>query len=267
MTTVDAPAEVAFADCQRLTESLLVRLARCSRARERLLLQQEVVLLNLGLADGIAMRYDGRGVDRDDLVQVGRMGLLKAVIRYRAELGAGFTAYASPTIAGEIKRYFRDHGWMVRPPRRLQELHNKLGRVEPDLQQQLRRAPSGDELARALQLKPGEYSDLLVARSGYRPLRLDALFHTESGWSLGDDLPEPSDPYHEVEQAELLRPALVRLTDRERLIVRLRFADDLTYEQMGHQLGVSPMQVSRLLTGILARLRDDLRTSEVVAIS
>jgi RNA polymerase sigma-B factor len=257
----DSRAETARHERQELTESILANLAGCRSVSERRRLQQEAVVLNLGLADGIAARYAGRGIDWDDLVQVGRVGLLKAVRGYRTGRGASFTAYATPTIAGEIKRYFRDYGWMVRPPRHLQELHTELGSVEPDLQQRLHRSPSAGELAGALGVKPTELSDALVARGGYHTLSLDAPTRTDSGLTLGDGLPDDTNPFEVVERAEWLRPALARLTDRERRIVRLRFVEGLTQEQMGAHLGVSQMQVSRLLAGILSRLRDDLGIS------
>jgi len=265
LTTVETGVDAAVRERQSLTESILSRLAHCRSVRERLRLQQEVVLLNLGLADSIAARYAGRGVDWDDLVQVGRVGLLKAVVGYHPSKGTGFPAYATPTIAGEIKRYFRDYGWMVRPPRRLQELHTELSSVEPDLQHRLHRAPSAGELASALGIEPRELSDALVARSGYSALSLDAPTRTDSGMSLGDGLPDDNDPYAAVERAEWLRPALAGLTDRERRIIRLRFVHGLTQEQIGRHLGVSQMQVSRLLGGILRRLRDDLGITDTAA--
>ena len=248
-----------------LTESLLARFARSRSVRERRRFKDEVVLLNLGLADNIAARYVGRGIEWDDLVQVGRVGLLKAVDGYRADKGAGFPAYASPTIAGEIKRYFRDFGWMVRPPRRLQELRNELRSVEPDLQQRLHRAPSAGELAGALGVEPGELSDALVARGGYTALSLDAPTRNDSGLSLGDGLPDHSDPYEVVERTESLRPALAGLTDRDRRIIELRFVDGLTQKEIGRHLAVSQMQVCRLLAGILGRLRDELEVSDDAA--
>lgn len=248
-----------------LTESLLARLADSRSVRERRRFKHEVVLLNLDLADNIAARYAGRGIEWDDLVQVGRVGLLKAVDGYRADKGSGFPAYASPTIAGEIKRYFRDCGWMVRPPRRLQELRNQLRSVEPDLQQRLHRAPSAGELAGALGIEPDELSDALAARSGYTALSLDAPTRADSGLPLGDGLPDDSDPYEVVERAEWLRPALAMLSDRDRRIIELRFVDGLTQEQIGRHLGVSQMQVCRLLAGILDRLRDDLGISDAEA--
>jgi RNA polymerase sigma-B factor len=263
--SIDASADASRYERQALTEALLASCARCPSLPERRRLQQKAVLINLVLADRIAVRYAGRGVDWDDLVQVARVGLLKAVVGYHAGKGAGFGAYASPTIAGEIKRYFRDYGWMVRPPRHLQEMHSQLHLIEPDLQQQLHRSPSAGELARALGVEPGELSDALMAAGGYTPLSLDAPTHADSGVSLGDGLPDDSDPYTEVERAEWLRPALARLTDRERRIIRLRFVDGLTQVQIGRHLGVSQMQVSRLLAGVLGRLRDDLEITDANA--
>ena len=265
LPTPSASGEASRRERQALTEAILASRACCPSPRERRRLQQEAVLLNLVLADGIAARYAGRGVEWDDLVQVARVGLLKAVVGYRAGKGAGFAAYASPTIAGEIKRYFRDYGWMVRPPRRLQEMHSQLHLVEPYLQQRLHRSPSADELARALGVEPGELSDALMAAGGYTALSLDAPSHADSGASLGDGLPDDGDPYNMVVRAEWLRPALARLTDRERRIIRLRFVDGLTQVQIGRHLGVSQMQVSRLLAGVLGRLRDDLETTDATA--
>ena len=248
-----------------LTESLLGRLARSRSVTERRRLQHEVVLLNLPLADGVARRYAGRGIEWDDLVQVGRVGLLKAVVGYQAGKGAGFPAYATPTIAGEIKRYFRDHAWMVRPPRRLQELHAEVSCIEPNLRQQLHRAPSAGELAGALGVETEELTDALVARSGYSALSLDAPTYTDSGLSLGEGLPDDNDGYAAVELAEWLRPALARLSERERRIIALRFVDGLSQEQIGRHLGVSQMHISRLLAGILGRLRDDLGITDAQA--
>lgn len=273
LTTPPNPASVAVQpggsrqERHALTESALIRLAGCHNDRERRDLQEHVVLLNLRLADGIAARYAGRGVDWDDLVQVARLGLLKAVIGYRAGAGPDFEAFAKPTIAGEIKRYFRDQGWVIRPPRRVQELNGRLRLVEPDLQQRLRRAPSPVEVARELGIETRELSEAVVAGGGYTPLSLDVPTYADSGDSLGDALPDESDPYTAVETAAWLRPALSKLTDRERQILRRRFVDGLSQKQIGHQLGVSQMQVSRLLSSILARLRDELGVTYTPAAS
>lgn len=251
-------AETSRRERQELTETLLASRAGCPDPDERRRLQEEVLLLNLRLADGLAARYAGRGIERDDLVQVARLGLLKAVAGYRPGHGPGFTAYARPTIAGEIKRHFRDHGWMVRPTRRVQEIHSQLRLVEPDLEQQLHRPPAKAEVAQALGVDQDELSEALSATGGYTALSLDAPTHPGSGLSVGDALADDTDHFHIVEQAQWLAPALAKLSGRERQIIQLRFADGHSQEQIGGHLGVSQMQVSRLLVGILARLRDDL---------
>ena len=197
--SVQASAEASRRERQTLTETILASRARCPDPDERQRLQQEVLLLNLRLADGIAAGYAGRGIERDDLVQVARLGLLKAIVGYRPGDGPGFTAYARPTIAGEIKRYFRDQGWMVRPPRRLQEIHSQLRLVEPDLEQQLHRAPSGPEVAQALGVDQAELSEALIASGGYTALSLSAPTHPGSGLSLGDELPDDTDLFQAVE--------------------------------------------------------------------
>ena len=268
----NTPAAATRPEGQALTETILGRLAGSCNDLERRRLQHEVVLLNLALADAIAARYIGRGIDKDDLVQVGRLGLLKAVMGYNPGKGTGFTAYATPTISGEVKRYFRDHAWMVRPPRHLQELHTELSSVEPNLWQRLNRVPSTGELADALGITPGELSDARLARSGYTALSLDAPTHArpdrsraDSCRSLSDDLADEVDPYAQVERAGLLGPALAALTDRQRNIIGLRFVEGQTQQEIGRRLGVSQMQVSRLLVGILKRLRDDLGIDEASA--
>ena len=250
---------------QELTETLLASRAGCPDPDECRRLLQEVLLLNLRLADGIAARYAGRGIERDDLVQVARLGLFKAIVGYRPGEGPGFTAYARPTIAGEVKRHFRDHGWIVRPPRRLQEMNAQLRLVEPDLEQQLHRAPSAGEVAHALGVDQGELSEVLTAGGAYTALSLDAPTHPGSGQSLGDQRPDDRDHLQEWEQAEWLRPALARLSGRERQIIQLRFADGHSQEQIGRRLGVSQMQVSRLLKSILTRLREDLGVTSTAA--
>ncbi|MEO7061655.1 MAG: sigma-70 family RNA polymerase sigma factor, partial [Lapillicoccus sp.] len=136
-----------------------VLLGRRDASRSRLTrtdLEDQVVRLNLGLADGIANRYCGRGVERDDLVQVARLGLVKAVHRFHSDRGVAFPAFATPTITGEVKRHFRDHGWAVRPPRRLQELHARVGPTSRDLEQRLHRPPTAPELAHELGVPASE---------------------------------------------------------------------------------------------------------------
>lgn len=241
-------------------ESLLAAADASSEPAQRARLQQEVVLRSLPLAESVARRYYGRGIDLDDLVQVARMALVKAVRRYRPGVGAGFTVYAVPTISGEIKRYFRDSGWSVRPPRRLQELRVALVEQEERLLHELQREPTVADLADAMALPRSTVGEARLTSAAYRALSLDA---PAPGAETRAELADPGvDVFEALETHDALRHALGSLTDRERQIVRMRFVDECTQAQIGAALGVSQMQVSRLLMGILRRLRDRLTEEE-----
>ncbi|MEP6650114.1 MAG: sigma-70 family RNA polymerase sigma factor [Lapillicoccus sp.] len=219
-----------------------------------------VVLLNLGLADGIAARYLGRGIDRDDLVQVARLGLVKAVRRFRPGLGQSFAGFAAPTISGEIKRHFRDTGWMVRPPRRLQELGAGIRDAEKELEQTLHRRPRIDELADALEVDEAQVRAARLAAASFHALSLD-LPATPGQTPAEFSLEVTDDPFVAVEDAAWLRDAVADLTDRERLVLRLRFVDVLTQSDIAERIGVSQMQVSRILRATLTRLRARLEAT------
>ena len=221
---------------------------------------EAVVLLNLGLADGIASRYLGRGIDRDDLVQVARLGLVKAVRRFRPGLGQSFAGFAAPTISGEIKRHFRDAGWMVRPPRRLQELGVRMREAEKDLEQNLHRRPTPEEIAAALGVDETQVRAAREAASSFHALSLDVPAGPEQP-TMEVAPPESDDPFTAVDDNAWLQEALSGLTDRERLVLRLRFVDVLTQSDIADQIGVSQMQVSRILRSILTRLRSQLQAS------
>jgi RNA polymerase sigma-B factor len=218
-----------------------------------------VVLLNLGLADGIASRYLGRGIERDDLIQVARLGLVKAVRRYRPALGQSFAGYAAPTISGEIKRHFRDTGWMVRPPRRLQELGARLRDAEKELEQLLHRSPTPAELATLLGVDEAQVRAAREASSSFHAVSLDAPTATEHHPELAID--DDDDPFGAFDDAEWLSEALAELTPRERTVLRLRFVDLLTQSEIAQEIKVSQMQVSRILRSTLSRLRTRLEAS------
>jgi RNA polymerase sigma-B factor len=235
-------------------EALLAEVEHCSDAERRAELRREAVVLTLDLADAVARHFCGRGIDYEDLVQVGRVALLKAAHGYRCSYGCSFAAYAVPTISGEIKRHFRDHGWMVRPPRRMQELRAELIREEDRLRQTLLRDPTQAELARSLGLPRSDVRDAHACSRAYRAVSLDVspdvAVHEPVTHAPGiDDL---------IADRDLLVRALDGLSDRERRIVRLRFVDEWTQAEIGVVLGVSQMQVSRLLAGIIERLRNEL---------
>jgi RNA polymerase sigma-B factor len=226
---------------------------------------QAMVLANLALAERVARHFFRRGSRHDDdLVQVGFIGLVKAAQRFEPERGTDFAAYAVPTISGEIKRHLRDHGWFVRPPRRVQDLQVRINQATPRLTQSLRHRPSVAELAAALFEQPEDIREAIAAAGHMQPVSLDAGVGDGSGATLGDHIPAPA---HDMERAELcllLRGALARLSPRDRRVVLLRFFDDRTQHDIASELGVTQMQVSRILARILRTLRDDLEGADTV---
>ncbi|HWC21755.1 MAG TPA: SigB/SigF/SigG family RNA polymerase sigma factor [Flexivirga sp.] len=235
-------------------EDLLLKAQHASRTTAARL-RHQVVVDHLSLAMSIAHRYDQRGLERQDLEQVALLGLVQAVRRYRPGQGSGFLAFAVPTITGELKRHFRDHGWAVRPPRHLQEQSLAVRSCTERLAQELGRDPTRQEIADELGLSVGDVTRAEGADGQYVARSMDAPVDRDSGVSLGDTLGEVCRDLDRVEDFETLRPLLRTLKARERLIVRLRFVDNLTQRQIGQRIGVSQMQVSRLLTDILLRLR------------
>ena len=243
-------------------EELLAAMAESRSLTCRRMLEADVLALTWDLADQAARRYHGRGVDDEDLQQVARLALLKAIRRYRPGLGACFPAFAVPTITGEIKRHFRDCGWAVRPPRRLQERRVTLARQEETLRQELQREPTLVELAGRAGLSCDDVREVMAAASGYSTTSLDG---SAGGGDSRVEVPDPHDPCAALEEREALRWALRSLSEQELEVLRLRFSEDLTQSQIGQRIGVSQMQVSRLLAGILGRLRAAMTTEEAVA--
>jgi RNA polymerase sigma-B factor len=219
-------------------------------------LRQQVVVLNLGLADGLARRYQGRGIEAEDLVQVARVALVKASLGYRPGLGHGFHPYARVTITGELKRYFRDHGWSVRPPRRLQELRVDVRLHQELLRHELQRPPTVCELANAMDLESTEVGEALTCSAGYRAESLSAI--TACDIPVADRLASPKDQYEELETSVALGSIIAQLDDRSRQILRMRFIEEMTQADIGRELGLGQMQVSRLLSAILGQLRTGL---------
>lgn len=219
-------------------------------------LREQVVLDHQNLAVGLAKRFESRGVELEDLVQVAMLGLVQAARRYRPDRGPGFTAFASPTITGELKRYFRDHGWAVRPPRGLQETHHRVRETTTALQQEMQQEPSVDDIAAEGGLEPEEVRAAQAAGSRYRATSLDKPVGDGSGPSLAEALPDGSDdPYDKVVTLISLRAAMKELDSRDRRILDLRFGANLTQRQIGELVGVSQMQVSRILGSICRRLQ------------
>lgn len=238
----------------RLTRSLLLEaeLEACPARRQGLM--ERAILLNQPMAKAVAVQYQRRGVDPDDLIQVAMLGLVKAIQGYCPEAQNAFAAYAVPTIRGEIKRHFRDRSWLIRPPRALQELSQSVRMVEADLAQRLQRTPTSEDVAQHLGVDAYTVNEAREAGSGYQGLTLDGPLGRTGRLSY-DVVADPDDPFERVDALLALRPAMAVLEDRERRILQLRFVDNLNQEQIGRRIGVSQMQVSRLLSNILAKLR------------
>ncbi|MBU3750989.1 MAG: RNA polymerase sigma factor SigF [Mycobacterium sp.] len=213
----------------------------------------------LPLADHIARRFDGRGEPREDLVQVARVGLVNAVIRYDVDTGSDFVSFAVPTIMGEVRRHFRDNSWSVKVPRRLKDLHLRLGAATAELSQQLGRAPNATELAAELGMDRQEVVEGLVAGSSYKTLSIDGGGGDEDAPAIVDTLGDLDLSLDRIENREALRPLLAALPERERTVLLLRFFESLTQTQIAERVGISQMHVSRLLARSLARLRDQLQ--------
>jgi RNA polymerase sigma-B factor len=245
---------------QRIAETTQELLEEADNVRDprRRQLLDEVVILNTPVARSIASRYRRKGVDSDDLEQVAYLGLVKAVNGYRLNAATAFLAYAVPTIRGELKRYFRDCAWTVRPPRRVQEMQGSIAAAEPELTQKLGHLPSDRETAEALGTEAEEVAEASSVRGCFSTLSLDAPGASDSGASLIESVPAAEDGYELVENVHTLNPVVSELDNRDRRILELRFCAGFTQEEIGNELGVSQMQVSRLLRGILERLRDEL---------
>lgn len=245
-----------FADRDRQAEALfdrLVELEPDDPARAPLI--DEITRLHLDLCDGLAARYTGRSIPREDLVQVARLALVVAIGRYRPGPGTSFVGYALPTISGELKRHFRDHGWMVRPPRRLQELGPVLRTTRERWQQDHGTEPTTDELAGILDLPVSDVGECLAAEQSYHPLSLDITFDEDDSRPLADQLAEPHHALESAVDRVCLAHALRQLSPKDLKLLHMRFVEDRTQKEIGLALGVSQMQVSRLVRSVLSRLR------------
>lgn len=222
---------------------------------------RDLVISHLDLADTVASRFHKGGPDADDIRQVARLGLLKAARRYEATRGVPFKAFAEPTIVGEIKRYFRDSCWLVRPPRNLQEVRAKVRGVFPELMQQLGREPSLKNLAETLQCHKGVVSEAMQCGVLRKPASLESQWgESLDGGSLTRATAFDDDGFEHVEDRLFLGAALATVSRAERRLLYLRFVEGLSQQQVAVELGVSQMQVSRLLKATLAKLRRLLTT-------
>lgn len=263
MKQADSSGQAAHSRNQRYDElaPLFVELASVSEQdprREEL--RSKLVTEHLPVAEHIARRFSHRGESQEDLTQVATLGLINAVDRFDPERGVDFLSYAVPTIMGEVRRHFRDTGWAVRMPRRLQELHLSVSSAISTLSQELGRAPTPTELAQHLGINRQDVYRGLEAGNAYRSASLDELLTDTDEIPLGDAIGENDSELAEVENREAIRPLLGELDERERRILVMRFFRSMTQTQIAEQIGISQMHVSRLLSRTLAWLRDRLET-------
>jgi RNA polymerase sigma-B factor len=240
------------------TEDLLRAAAETDDELERRRLLDEVVVLNMGVANALAARYRSRGIAEEDLKQVAYLALVKAAQGFDYSAGNDFLSYSVPTIRGEIKRHFRDCGWAVRPPRRIQELQSRIAAADTDLSFTLGRSPRPSEIAAYLDESLDEVTEALASDGCFSPTSLDRPVNDEAGTSIGDLMGYDDTGQSAAEARVVLAPVVRRLKERDRRILLLRFFRGLTQAEIAADIGVTQMQVSRLLSRILGDLRQDL---------
>lgn len=222
--------------------------------------RDELVQMHVSLVEYLAKKFKNRGEMLQDLIQVGTIGLIKAVDRFDTEYGVEFSTFATPTIVGEIKRHFRDKGWAVRMPRRLQELKLSLTRAKGKLTQDLGRSPTVAEIAKYLDISEEEVLEGIESSNAYSAISLDGPEGDgENTGSITDTLGSEDVGLSDVENRESLRPLLAKLHSREKNILVMRFFKDMTQSQIAEELGISQMHVSRILTRTLVKLRNELK--------
>ncbi|AWZ06041.1 MULTISPECIES: SigB/SigF/SigG family RNA polymerase sigma factor [unclassified Streptomyces] len=270
---VENAREMAPGDARELSRLFFVRLRTLEEGtREYQYTRNTLIEMNLSLVQFAARRFRtrvlGGGLDMDDIIQVGTIGLIKAIDRYDPEREVEFSTLALPYITGEIKRHFRDTTWAVHVPRRLQELRTELAKAQEALTDVLGRAPTVKELAAHLELSEDEVIDGLVAANGYTSGSLDTVGSDDDAASTSSRTSRPLaerlggvDPAMELfEEFHTLAPLLEQLDERDLLILKMRFGQEQTQAEIGAELGISQMQVSRILSRTLARLRAGMLT-------
>ncbi|MEU6364316.1 RNA polymerase sigma factor SigF [Streptomyces sp. NPDC046931] len=225
-------------------------------------LRNRLVRMHLPLVEHLARRFRNRGEPLDDLTQVATIGLIKSVDRFDPDRGVEFSTYATPTVVGEIKRHFRDKGWAVRVPRRLQELRLALTTATAELSQLHGRSPTVHELAEKLAISEEEVLEGLESANAYSTLSLDVPDTDDESPAVADTLGAEDEALEGVEYRESLKPLLEDLPPREKRILLLRFFGNMTQSQIAQEVGISQMHVSRLLARTLAQLREKLLVEE-----
>lgn len=260
-----SPAASSGSPRRDLTAALFLQLQALPKGHaHHTRIRDELVRLNMPLVTSLARRFQNRGEPLDDLEQVAVVGLLHAIDRFDTRRGVAFSTFATPTIAGEIKRYFRDHGWMVRVPRTLQEMRLQLTATTPILSQELGRSPTVAELATRLGVDEAVVVEGLAAGNAYSALSLDLPTGGDSDEpALADGLGSEETAYEFIDDCVSLGPLLQGLPERERRILHLRFFEDMTQTEIAERVGISQMHVSRLLSRTLSTLRAGMAQEKV----
>lgn len=246
---------------ERRTEQIVQQLRECRNEVVARNLRDELTLVNMCVAQTIARRYRRRGERDDDLEQVALLGLVKAVAGFDPQRGKNFLTYAVPTIVGELKRHFRDHCWAVRPPRRIQELQGQLGECLERLSQQLGRWPTSTEIARDLQFEVADVVEALSADGCFATASLDAPVGDDQSGTVVDLVGDCDREFTRREVQLTLAPLLSDLPSEERQILGLRFFLEWSQSQIASHLGITQMQVSRILSRTMRQLRGQLEAA------
>jgi RNA polymerase sigma-B factor len=259
------PQKLAPQDARELTGQFLGRLAVLEEGTpEYQYARNTLIEMNMSLVRFAARRFRTSGQSMEDVVQVGVIGLIKAIDRFEVSREVQFTSFAVPYIIGEIKRFFRDTSWAVHVPRRLQEARTELAKATEELSSRLGRAPKVAELAALMNLSEEEVVEAQIAANGYLSSSLDATVTgdpDESDTTLSQFIGEEDPALELVEDFHALAPLVAELDERQRLILHLRFVEELTQAEIGARLGISQMHVSRLISRTVARLRSGMLTT------
>ncbi|MFF3001050.1 RNA polymerase sigma factor SigF [Streptomyces sp. NPDC057950] len=256
------PSKVSPKDARQLSKLFFDQLAVLEEGTgEYQYVRDTLIEMNITLVQYAASRFRSRSSDEmEDIVQVGTIGLIKAIDRFELTREVEFTSFAVPYIVGEIKRFFRDTTWAVHVPRRLQEARVQLAKATEELRSRLGRMPTVKELSQLMSLSEDEVDEARLAANGYTSSSLDATSDGEA--ALADFIGTDDHALELVEDFHALAPLIAQLDDRERRIIHMRFVDELTQAQIGEHLGISQMHVSRLLNRTLAKLREGMLTTQ-----
>ncbi|MFH8336410.1 RNA polymerase sigma factor SigF [Streptomyces sp. AM6-12] len=258
-------AKMAPKDARELSKLFFERLATLEEGTpEHSYARNTLIEMNMSLVRFAAGRFRSRGPEEmEDIVQVGMIGLIKAIDRFEISREVEFTSFAIPYVVGEIKRFFRDTTWAVHVPRRLQEARVQLAQATEELRSRMGRTPSVKELAELMSLSEEEVVEARIASNGYNAASLDAALSTsdDSETALADFIGFDDAALALVEDFHTLAPMIAALDERDRQIIHMRFVEERTQAQIGERLGVSQMHVSRLLSRCLARLREGMLTT------